>query len=147
MDTPNSDYLLSNCLYFTAARFSRHMEKLAGEVFSSMDIPPSYAYLILTIKDYPGISQKELCKKLSIAPSTSTRLIDKLVKLKYVVRKPDGKHILISLTEEGACLCNEIYEKLNEIYLRHLKILDEDHSQQLIRLLHSASELMEENNS
>ncbi|MFD1204874.1 MarR family winged helix-turn-helix transcriptional regulator [Sporosarcina contaminans] len=144
MPTPNSDYLLSNCLYFTAARFARHMEKIAAEVFSSMDIPPSYAYLILTINDYPGISQKELCKKLSIAPSTSTRLIDKLINKNYVERKPDGKHILIYLTEEGKSLCNEIYEKLNEIYLRHSEILDKNHSQQLIQLLHKASEQMEQ---
>ncbi len=146
METPSSEYLLSNCLYFTAARFARQMEKLAGEVFSSMDIPPSYAYLIITINDYPGISQKELCKKLTIAPSTSTRLIDKLVKNNYVERKPDGKHILIYLTEEGTSLCNEIYINLNRIYLRHLEILDKNHSQQLIHLLHKASELMEKNN-
>ncbi|MEK3934333.1 MarR family transcriptional regulator [Sporosarcina sp. FSL W7-1349] len=143
METPNSDYLLRNCLYFTTARFARQMEKLAGEAFSSIDIPPSYAYLIITIHDYPGITQKELCKKLTIAPSTSTRLIDKLVKQNYVERKPDGKHILIYLTEEGTALCNEIYESLNKIYLRHAEILDETHSQQLIHLLHKASELME----
>ncbi|WP_235822722.1 MarR family winged helix-turn-helix transcriptional regulator [Cytobacillus massiliigabonensis] len=122
------------------------MEKLAEEAFSSMDISPSYAYLIITINDYPGISQKELCKKLTIAPSTSTRFIDKLVKNKFVERKPDGKHILIHLTKEGKSLCNEIYECLNNIYLRHLEILDENHSQQLIHLLHEASELIEKNN-
>lgn len=143
MQTPSSDYLLSNCLYFTAARFARQMEKLAEEAFSSVDIPPSYAYLIITINDFPGISQKELCKKLTIAPSTSTRFIDKLVKNNYVVRKPDGKHIFIYLTDKGISLCNEIYESLNKIYLRHLEILDESHSQQLIHLLHKASELME----
>lgn len=146
METPGSEYLLNNCLYFTASRFARQMEKLAEEAFSSMDIPPSYAYLIITINDYPGISQKELCKKLAIAPSTSTRFIDKLVKNKFVERKRDGKHILIYLTEEGTSLCNEIYENLNKIYLRHLEILDKNHSQQLIHLLRKASELMEKNN-
>ncbi|WP_042479381.1 MarR family winged helix-turn-helix transcriptional regulator [Bacillus ndiopicus] len=143
MQTPNSDYLLSNCLYFTAARFARQMEKLAEEAFSSMDIPPSYAYLIITINDYPGISQKELCQKLSIAPSTSTRFIEKLVKNKFVERKRDGKYILFYLTEEGKSLCDEIYESLNKIYLRHSEILDREHSQQLIHSLHEASELLE----
>ena len=146
MQTPNSDYLLSNCLYFTASRFARQMEKLAGEAFASIDIPPSYAYLIITLNDHPGITQKELCEKLTIAPSTSTRFIDKLVKRNFVERKPDGKHILIYLTEEGKSLCKEIYESLNKIYLRHSEILDKNHSQRLIRLLHEASELMEKNN-
>ena len=146
MKSPSSEYLLSNCLYFTASRFARQMEKLADEAFSSMDIPPSYAYLIITINDYPGISQKELCKKLTIAPSTSTRFIDKLVKKKFVERRPDGKHIMIYLTEEGASLCNKIYESLNNIYLRHSEILEKNHSEQLIHLLHEASKLMEKNN-
>ncbi|QAV19242.1 MarR family transcriptional regulator [Paenibacillus chitinolyticus] len=145
MQTPNSDYLLSNCLYFTVSRFARQMEKLAEEAFASIDIPPSYTYLIITLNDYPGITQKELCEKLTIAPSTSTRFIDKLVQRNFVERKPDGKHILIYLTDEGKSLCKEIYENLNKIYLRHSEILDKKHSQQLIHLLHEASQLMEKN--
>ncbi|MCY9589866.1 MarR family winged helix-turn-helix transcriptional regulator [Paenibacillus chitinolyticus] len=121
------------------------MEKLAEEAFASIDIPPSYTYLIITLNDYPGITQKELCEKLTIAPSTSTRFIDKLVQRNFVERKPDGKHILIYLTDEGKSLCKEIYENLNKIYLRHSEILDKKHSQQLIHLLHEASQLMEKN--
>ncbi|MGG1659956.1 MarR family winged helix-turn-helix transcriptional regulator [Brevibacillus sp. NRS-1366] len=138
-EVPSSDYLLSHCLYFTVARFARQMDKLAEEAFASLDIPPSYAYLIITIKDHPGISQKELCKKLSIAPSTSTRFIDKLVKSNYIERKPEGKHMLMYLTEAGKVLCQQIYDSLENIYLRHSEILEQSHSQQLIHLLHEAS--------
>ncbi|WP_232426327.1 MarR family winged helix-turn-helix transcriptional regulator [Cytobacillus praedii] len=146
MQTPNSDYLLSNCLYFTVSRFARQMEKLAGEAFAQIDIPPSYAYLIITLNDHPAITQKELCERLTIAPSTSTRFIDKLVKRNLVERKPDGKQVLISLTEEGKSLCKDIYEGLNKIYLLHSELLEKDHSQQLILLLHEASEIMEKGN-
>lgn len=142
-ELPGSDYLLSHCLYFTVARFARQMDRLAEEAFASVDIPPSYAYLILTISDHPGITQKELCKKLSIAPSTSTRFIDKLIKSNYVERKQDGKHILLYVTEAGKALCQDIYVSLETIYLRHSEILERSHSQQLIHLLHEASELMD----
>ncbi|MWV43925.1 MarR family transcriptional regulator [Paenibacillus sp. HJL G12] len=146
MESPDSDYLLSHCLYFTAARFGRHMEKLAVEAFASLDIPPSYGYMIITINDHPGITQKELCHKLTIAPSTSTRFIDKLVNQSLAKRKQEGKHILLFLTDEGRAMCNEIYECFNKIYMRHLEILNSSHSQELIRLLHEANEIMEKNN-
>ena len=119
------------------------MDKLAEEAFASIDVPPSYAYLIITLKDHSGISQKELCSKLSIAPSTSTRFIDKLVKQNYVERKSKGKHILLYLTEQGESLCDQIYVCLEEIYKRHAEILDKSHSGQLIHLLHEASEQMD----
>ena len=140
MNERSAEYLLSHCLYFTVSRFARQMDKLAEEVFASLDIAPSYAFLLITINDYPGITQKELCQKLSIAPSTSTRFIDKLVKQNYVERKKDGKHIFIYLTESGKALCEDVYHCLEQIYLQHAQILNQDHSGQLIRLLHEASE-------
>lgn len=123
------------------------MDKLAQEAFASIDVPPSYAYLIITLKDHSGISQKELCSKLSIAPSTSTRFIDKLVKQNYVERKSKGKHILLYLTEQGESLCNEIYVCYEEIYKRYSEILEKSYSSQLVHLLHEASERMDKFNN
>lgn len=62
-------------------------------------------------------------------------------------RKSEGKHILLDLSEEGISMCNAIYECLNRIYLLHSDILDKSHSQQLIHLLHEASERMEKHHS
>ncbi|BCG61610.1 hypothetical protein PUR_50350 [Paenibacillus sp. URB8-2] len=57
--------------------------------------------MIMIVKFHPEITQKELCHKLSIAPSTSTRFVDKLESLKLVTRKVNGKQTCISLTEDG----------------------------------------------
>ncbi|WP_235615907.1 MarR family winged helix-turn-helix transcriptional regulator [Brevibacillus reuszeri] len=141
-ELPSSDYMLSHCLYFTVSRFARQMDKLAEEAFAAIELPPSYAYLMITLNDHAGISQKELCEKLTIAPSTSTRFIDKLVGRNLVERKADGKQIMLCLTEEGKALCQKIYQSLEAIYLRHAEILEQSHSKQLITLLHEASELM-----
>lgn len=81
------EQILIHCLYFTASRFARNITKLAEKTFDFGDVAPSYLYMIMIVKFHPDITQKELCHKLSIAPSTSTRFIDKLEKLKLVVKK------------------------------------------------------------
>ena len=89
------EQILIHCLYFTASRFARNITKLAEKTFDFGDVAPSYLYMIMIVKFHPDITQKELCHKLSIAPSTSTRFIDKLEKQKLVTRKVNGKHTYI----------------------------------------------------
>ncbi|GAA3332914.1 hypothetical protein GCM10020331_094880 [Ectobacillus funiculus] len=75
------EQVLIHCLYFTASRFARNITKISRKrhlIFG--DLAPSYLYMIMIVKFHPEITQKELCHKLSIAPSTSTRFIDKLEK-------------------------------------------------------------------
>ena len=93
--------ILSMCLYFTSNRFARYMTKIAEEAFAKINLSPTYVYLLVVVNQYPGITQKELCEKLSIAPSTSTRFIDKLEKQNLVYRHFDWKETHIHLTEKG----------------------------------------------
>ncbi|WJH35087.1 MarR family transcriptional regulator [Paenibacillus sp. CC-CFT747] len=93
--------ILTFCLYFTANRFARDITKLAEKNYEFSDLSPSYLYLLMVVHFKPDITQKEICHKLSIAPSTSTRFIDKLVKEGLVLRRMKGKESFISLTEEG----------------------------------------------
>ncbi|MBJ8193257.1 MarR family transcriptional regulator, partial [Bacillus cereus] len=89
----------------------------------------------------PGITQKELCDKLSIAPSTSTRFINKLEGLNLVSRRPEWKETHIHLTDEGVQLCEKIdtcFEKLTKEYMG---ILGEENSLSLTKALHDSSEL------
>lgn len=94
------DSILSLCLFFTSNRFSRYMTKIADDVFAKTNLSPSYIYLLIVVYQYPGITQKELCDKLSIAPSTSTRFINKLEKLNLVYRRLDWKETHIHLSEK-----------------------------------------------
>ena len=108
--------VLFHCLYFTASRFARNMTKLAEKTFNFGDLAPSYLYMIMIVKFHPEITQKELCHKLSIAPSTSTRFIDKLEKQKLVNRKVNGKQTYISLTYEGEKVYQQFRVSLKELF-------------------------------
>ncbi|WP_442599951.1 MarR family winged helix-turn-helix transcriptional regulator [Neobacillus sp. D3-1R] len=137
------EQILIHCLYFTASRFARNITKLAEKTFDFGDLAPSYLYMIMIVKFHPEITQKELCHKLSIAPSTSTRFIDKLEKLNLVTRKMDGKQSLISLTEEGEKVYLQFRVSLKELFDSYSEILGREFSKDLSKSLHEASNKLE----
>ncbi|PLT29735.1 MarR family winged helix-turn-helix transcriptional regulator [Peribacillus deserti] len=137
------EQVLIHCLYFTASRFARNITKLADKTFDFGDLAPSYLYMIMIVKFHPGITQKELCHKLSIAPSTSTRFIDKLEKLKLVTRKMDGKLTFISLTEEGEKVYHQFRVSLKELFNSYARVLGSEFSKDLSKMLHEASNNLE----
>ncbi|QPC45672.1 MarR family winged helix-turn-helix transcriptional regulator [Mangrovibacillus cuniculi] len=137
------ELVLMNCLFFSANRFARHITKLTEDVFEQ-ELAPSYLYMVMVIHFHPGITQKELCQRLSIAPSTSTRFIDKLVKHKMVDRKMDGKETNIYLTQIGEEKYVEFRRLLKELFEEYATILGKDFSLQLSRMLHEASEKFED---
>ncbi|WP_243385621.1 MarR family winged helix-turn-helix transcriptional regulator [Bacillus kexueae] len=137
------DEVLRKCLYFTSSRFTRVITKLAEEQFEHTGFSPTYLYLLITVKSHPGITQKELCEKLSIAPSTSTRFIDKLEKEDVVIRKKEGKETKLYLTEKGQLIYVEARKSLKKLYEAYEKILGRELSHALTDMLHEASEKLE----
>ncbi|WP_430487747.1 MarR family winged helix-turn-helix transcriptional regulator [Priestia flexa] len=135
--------VLIHCLYFTASRFARNITKLAEDTFNFDGIAPSHLYMIMTVKFHPGITQKELCYKLSIAPSTSTRFIDKLERQKLVTRKPEGKQTFISLTDKGEKLYVEFRKALKQLFSSYSEVLGKEFSEDLSKTLHEASNKLE----
>ncbi|WP_428911836.1 MarR family winged helix-turn-helix transcriptional regulator [Niallia sp. Krafla_26] len=142
-----NESILSMCLYFTSNRFARYMTKMAEEVFEKLQLSPTYVYLLVIVNQYPGITQKELCEKLSIAPSTSTRFIDKLEKLELVYRRLEWKETNIHLTEKGIVLCEEIDECFDEFYKQYTSILGEENNHVLAKALYESSEILKKERS
>ncbi len=132
----------SMCLYFTSNRFARYMTKIAEEAFAKIELSPAYVYLLIIVNQYPGINQKELCEKLSIAPSTSTRFIDKLEKLNLVYRQLEWKETHIHLTEKGMQLTEEIDGCFDEFRKQYTSILGEEQSDALAKALYDANEVL-----
>lgn len=54
----------------------------------------------MAVEEKPGITLKELCENLHIAPSTGTRFVDKVIVKGIVESKTEGKLALMFLTRK-----------------------------------------------
>ena len=135
----NQDYFC-NCLYFSANRLSRIMNKMAEEEFAPIGLSPTYAFLIMAVMDQPGINQKELSGRLHIAPSTSTRFVDKLVAKQIIERKSEGKLVYIYPTKKTAPIHEQIKTCWHNLLLRYNAVLGEEQGNQLTEMIHHANE-------
>ncbi|MEH7610116.1 MarR family winged helix-turn-helix transcriptional regulator [Gottfriedia acidiceleris] len=116
----------SNCLYFTANHLARLMNKMAEEEFAPLGISPTYAFLLMAVYEQPNITQTELSNILHIAPSTTTRFVEKLEVKKLVERKSEGKLTLVSLTDKGIKIQEDIKVCWENLSKRYAEILGDD---------------------
>lgn len=136
------DDILIYCLYFTASRFARNISKLADEAIDG-ELAPSYYYLMLVVHFHPGITQKELSERLSLAPSTSTRFLDKLEKSGLLQRDVIGKQSHITLTPSGEATYTAFRQSLKTLFANYASILGKEESELLSKTLHEANEQLE----
>lgn len=102
---------VKSCLYFTISRLFRVMNKVAEDSFAELDICPTHAFLMLILEDkQKGMSVNEIAEALTIAPSTVTRFVDKLIVKKYVERVKVGKQSFTKLTRTGKNIMPKIYQ-------------------------------------
>ena len=137
------DHYLKECLYFTSSRLTRIVTKMAEDEFAVTGLSPTYAFLMMTVYDREGISQKELGEMLHLQPSTVTRLIEKLVIKGLIHKQVQGRMALIYTTDKGKVLKNMIYECWNNLRGRYNAILGENEGDNLTLHLSKVSDQLE----
>ncbi|RUS47457.1 MarR family winged helix-turn-helix transcriptional regulator [Cohnella sp. AR92] len=129
------DHFLHECLFFTANRLGRAITKMAEDAFAPTGLSPMYGYLIRLVVGTPGITQKELAEKLSVAPSTLTRFVDKLEIRKLVERKVQGKTVLVYPTAKGEGMVETIKQASRDLHSRYDGILGKAFATELSKQL------------
>lgn len=138
---------VKSCLYFTISRLFRIVNKVAEESFSELDICPTHAFLMLILQDKPkGMSVNEISEALTIAPSTVTRFVDKLIIKKYVERVKSGKQSFTKLTRTGKNMIPKVYECWEVLFKGVENLIDDkDYLYQIAGKIIEFTELIEEN--
>lgn len=132
------------CLYYSAGALGRIMTKIAEEEFSITQLAPSHAFLLMTVNAQSGIQPKEISDKMMLAPSTVTRLIEKMEMRGYLTRKPTGKYTEVYPTEKSLTLDSKIHQAWNNLYQRYVSILGEAESKQLTVDIYEAAMKLQE---
>ncbi|AGA57342.1 Transcriptional regulator, MarR family [Thermobacillus xylanilyticus] len=139
------DRFLEHCLFFTANRLGRIITKIAEEEFAETGLTPMYGYLIRLAIGKPGISQKELAEKLSIASSTLTRFVDKLEAKKLVKRRVSGKTVQVFPTEKAIAMEEALLRASHNLHARLDAILGKETTAAITEAVLKTSKRLEQN--
>jgi len=136
----SEDYL-HMCPYFTSASFARVIQQMADEEcqLGSTGLSPAHVYLIVLVNDNEGISPSELAQKLNLAPSTITRMIDKLVSKGILERKIEGKNSLTYPTDKSREMQKHIVDTFQRLYKRVTDVLGKKEGYKLIKMIDEAT--------
>ena len=107
------------------------MTKMADEAFASTGLSSSYAVLLITVNDKPGIQPKEISEQMQLTPSTVTRLIEKMEHRGYLERKHVGRTTEVYPTQNSLDLNPKIKEAWKNLYQKYSEILGKEFGDKL----------------
>lgn len=119
------------------------MTKTADEEFKSSGVSTSYAFLLMTVNEKPGIQPMEISQQMMLTPSTVTRLIDKLESKKFLRREYEGKQVKVFPTEKSLVLDKKLRDSWLNLFKKYSDILGENVSVDLTVDISKAVEKME----
>ena len=138
---------VKSCLYFTISRLFRVVNKVAEDAFGELDICPTHAFLLIILQDEPeGMSVNKISEALTIAPSTVTRFVDKLISKKYVERIKMGKQSFTKITEGGKKIMPQVYKAWDRIFENIENLVDnKNYLKEMSGKIREFTDLVEEN--
>jgi len=131
------------CLYYSANALARIMTKIADEEFAVAGLSSSYAFLLMSVIEKPGIQPKEISLHMQLTPSTVTRLIEKMEYRGLLSRKPNGRTTEVYPTEDAVALFPKIKDAWKKLYCRYTEILGKSKANELTILINQANEILE----
>jgi DNA-binding MarR family transcriptional regulator len=130
MNASNSRYC--NCIYFASGALARKVEKLAVDTWKETNLAPSHAYLLMIVLDKPGVQPTALVEELLLAPSTITRLIEKLEQKKLVRRTMEGKITNVFPTTKAKSMRAQLRGCVDKFYENVSGILGKEETSRMV---------------
>jgi DNA-binding MarR family transcriptional regulator len=140
---PNKDAKYCGCLLFASNALARNITRLAEEEFKMTGLAPSYAYLVMTVNDSPGINATALSETMQLKPSTVTRLVEKMETKGILTRKAVGKFTEVHPTDKSRALNMRLHEAWVNLYKRYVAVLGEAEANQLAGLAFQAAKALD----
>jgi len=116
---------------------------MAGKAFASTGLAPSYAFLLMTVNEKPGIQPKEISLQMQLSPSTITRLIEKMEQQNFLERKIEGKYTRVFPTNKSLALDPTIRDAWMDLFSQYTNLLGEQESKLLTLSVYNASKKLE----
>lgn len=102
------DNTIGSLIWLRLIRFTNQSNQMSNEFLKRFDLTTAQFDVLLQIRTYQPLTQMELAEKVTVTQGGISRMLARLEKEGYIVRKQDWKTKTISLTEQGSCLRESI---------------------------------------
>jgi MarR family transcriptional regulator, organic hydroperoxide resistance regulator len=99
MSTLQNDF--NSCLYHASSALHRWLGRIADEYFNMVDLTPTQGFMLITLKQAPGITVKVLSEVLQLDQSTITKTLDKMKGKGLIQRELEGRTVMVFATDRG----------------------------------------------
>lgn len=131
------------CLLYASGALARNITRMAEEEFLITGLAPSYAFLVMSVNDNPGINATALSETMQLKPSTVTRLVEKMEAKGLLTRKTVGKYTEVHPTDKSRALNMRLHEAWVNLYKRYAAVLGEVEAQQLTTAVYRAAKALD----
>lgn len=120
--TPPSPEALAGRLRLTVARLARRLRQEAGS-----ELGPSLTAALATVEGWGPLSPSRLADRERIQRPSATRIVDRLTREGYVVRRPDpedGRSCRVAITDAGRAHLEEARSRKAAFLAERIAALD-----------------------
>lgn len=98
---------MGSLIWLRLMRFANQSNQLSNEFLKRFDLTTAQFDVLVQIQLYEPITQSELAEKAVVTQGGISRMLARLEKESYIVRKQDWKTKTISLTEKAQAVLEE----------------------------------------
>ncbi|MEH7125413.1 MarR family transcriptional regulator [Bacillus sp. JJ1532] len=98
---------MGSLIWLRLMRFTNRSNQLSNDFLKRFDITTAQFDVLVQIQVYQPLTQMELADKVTVTQGGISRMLVRLEKEGYIVRKQDWKTKTISLTEKGEAILDE----------------------------------------
>lgn len=102
-----NEFTLGVLTWLRLVRFKNRSDQLTNDFLKRFGLTTAQFDVLIQIRTYQPLNQMELAKKVTVTEGGISRMLARLEKERYIVRKQDWKTKTISLTEKGKAILNE----------------------------------------
>lgn len=92
---------MGSLIWLRLMRFTNQSNQLSNDFLGRFDLTTAQFDVLVQIQTYQPLTQSELAEKVTVTQGGISRMLARLEKDGYIVRKQDWKTKMISLTEKS----------------------------------------------
>ncbi|PFK35362.1 transcriptional regulator [Bacillus cereus] len=98
---------IGSLIWLRLIRFTNQSNQLSNDFLKRFDLTTAQFDVLMQIRIYQPLTQMELAEKVTVTQGGISRMLARLEKEGYIVRKQDWKMKMISLTEKAESILDK----------------------------------------